>query len=240
VGAVSKMPIRRARVLVADDHPLIRVSCMAMVNRQRDLVCCGEAGSTVETRNAVQALQPDLVLLDLLLDGADGLELIKSLKSQFPRMYILVFSQLDEGLYAERALRAGASGYILKTQTPKEVTRAIRTVLAGEIYVSAVVAARLLHKVIETKRESCDGRTAALTDRELKVLQLLGVGMSTRKIAEELTLSFKTIETHRENIKRKLGLHDAAELVCFGTQWVRAEIFSSSRDLSQSRPLRPL
>jgi DNA-binding NarL/FixJ family response regulator len=216
-----------------DDHPLLREALAAVINRQSDFVCCGEAGSAIETQKAVSVLQPDLVLLDLWLNGGDGLELIKALKSQFPSLHILVLSQFDEALYAERALRAGALGYVMKEQPSKEVLAAIRTVLGGEIYVSPRVAARVLHKAIETKRENRNGRVENLTDRELQVLQLLGAGMSTRKIADELTLSFKTVETHRENIKRKLGLGDAVELVRYAAEWVRGQSFSSSRATPQ-------
>jgi DNA-binding NarL/FixJ family response regulator len=234
MGAMATKSGDKTRILVVDDHPLLREALASVINRQKDFVCCGVAGSALEAQKAVSILQPDLVLLDLWLNGGDGLELIKSFKSQFPSLQILVLSQFDEALYAERSLRAGALGYVMKEQPSKEVLAAIRTVLGGEIYVSPRVAARVLHKACEMKRENRNGRVENLTDRELQVLQLLGAGMSTRKIADELTLSFKTVETHRENIKRKLGLGDAVELIRYAADWVRGQSFSSSRGIPQA------
>lgn len=216
-----------------DDHPLIREALSSAINRQSDFICCGQADNAAEAQRTIQEMLPDLILLDLWLDGGDGLELIKVLKARFPAVRILILSQFDEALYAERVLRAGALGYVMKEQPSREILAAMRTVLSGQIYVSPVIAARMLHKMTENRREGKDGNIENLTDRELQVLQLLGAGMSTRKIAEELTLSFKTVETHRENIKRKLGLRDAVELIRFAAEWVRGQSFSSSRDVPQ-------
>ena len=210
-----------SRILVVDDHPVVREGFATVIKRQRDLICCGGVGSVEETYEAVARLRPDLVLLDLWLGGADGLELIKSLKSQFPLLRILVISFCDEAIYAERALRAGARGFVSKEQPPKEILTAIRTVLANELYVSPTIAQVMLHKSAGFRRESRERGGGMMTDRELQILQLLGGGMSTREIGNELGVSFKTVETHRENLKHKLGLRNAVELVCYATEWVQ-------------------
>jgi DNA-binding NarL/FixJ family response regulator len=208
---------------VADDHPVVREGLASVIKKQSDFIYCGGASSVSETYEQVKALRPDLVLLDLWLGGGDGLELIKSLKSQFPLLRILVISFSDEAVYTERALRAGAMGYVTKTQPTSELLTAIRTVLVNEIYVSPTAARLLLHKSVGLKRENTKRGTELLTDRELQVLQLLGSGLSTRKIAEELGVSFKTVETHRENLKHKLQLGDAVELVSYATGWVQEQ-----------------
>jgi len=219
MGAVSDKTLKKIRILVADDHPLVREALMSVINRHGDFICCGEAASTAETHKAVALHKPDLVLLDLWLDKGDGLELIKTLTSQYPSLRILVLSQFEEAVYAERALRAGARGYVMKEQASREVVAAMQKVLAGELYVSPKMTAIALQKLIEPKTRNGAGRVEGLTDRELQVFELLGAGMSTRRIADSLCLSFKTIETHRENIKHKLGLHDATELAHCASNW---------------------
>ena len=211
----------KARILVVDDHPLVREGLVGLIAQQSDMIACGEASTAREAMAAVTEHKPDLVILDLRLRGADGLELIKSFKAQIPELRILILSQYDAPLYAERALRAGAMGYVIKEQAPDEVLGAIRTVLAGQVYLARGIAALLLHKFVGTGPRAAQGGLQRLTDRELHVLQLLGAGMSTRQIAEELSLSFKTIETHRENLKRKLGLQTASALVHYATNWAQ-------------------
>jgi DNA-binding NarL/FixJ family response regulator len=217
-----------ARILVVDDHPMIREGLVRLISRQSDLACCGEAGTVAETLSGVAAQKPDLVILDLRLKGGDGLELIKSLKSQYPDLRILILSQYEAPLYAERALRAGALGYVVKEQAAEEVLTAVRTVLAGQVYLTRGMAALLLHKFVGVTGKSTQNGVQDLTDRELHVLHLLGAGLSTREIAAELKLSFKTIETHRENIKRKLGLPGAAALIHYATNWNRQQMSLSS------------
>lgn len=214
----------KTRVLVVDDHPLVRNGLIRLINNQDDLVCCGEAGTVQEAQVAVAKEKPDLLILDLRLKSGDGLELIKSLRAQFPELRILIVSQYDAIIYIERALRAGASGYVIKDQAAEEVLTAIRTVLTGEVYLTRGMAALLLHRFVLAAPKGSSSRVEPLTDRELHVLQLLGGGMSTREIATELKLSFKTVETHRENIKRKLGLRGAAALVHFATEWAQEHI----------------
>ena len=218
------MAALKARILVVDDHPMMRGGLTQLINQQIDLVCCGEAGTVAEGQSAVARLKPDLVLLDLRLKEGDGLELIKALRSQFPGLRMLVLSQYEAPHYVERALRAGALGYVVKDQAAEEVLTAIRTVLAGEVYLTRTLAARLLNTFVGTLPGTPRAGVERLTDRELHVLHLLGAGMSTRKIAIELCLSFKTIETHRENIKRKLGLHGAAELIHYASEWGRERV----------------
>jgi DNA-binding NarL/FixJ family response regulator len=210
---------------VVDDHPVMRVGLIRLINQQSDLICCGEAGAVVEAHAAVARLKPDLVLLDLQLKGGDGLELIKSLKSQFAGLLILVFSGYDARHYVERALRAGALGYVLKDQAAEEVLSAMRTVLAGGVCVPGALTDRLLHTFVGTVPGTPRMGVELLTDRELHVLHLLGAGMSTRAIAVELSLSFKTIQAHRERIKRKLGLNGAAELIHYASDWGREQVF---------------
>ena len=214
----------KTRILVVDDHPLVRDGLVHLISQEKDLACCCQAATSDETRIAARKHKPHLIILDLRLKGEDGLELIKSLKSEFPDLRILILSQHEAPLYAERALKAGAQGYLVKDQPGDEVLRAIRTVLAGDIYLTRGMAGLLLHKFVGPRpREAVKG-AEELTDRELHVLQLLGTGFSTRQVAAELKLSVKTIETHRENIKRKLRFRGASELVHFATQWAREQI----------------
>ena len=212
---------KKSRILVVDDHPMMRESLIRLIERQADLMCCGEAGTMTETQTVVAKKKPDLAILDLRLKNADGLELIKSLMSQFPELKILVLSQCDGAIYAGRALRAGALGYLEKEQAADEVLTAIRTVLAGTVYLTRGLAALLLHNFVGTRSKGPSGGANLLTDRELHVVGLLGSGMSTREIATALNLSFKTIETHRENIKHKLGLKGAAALTRYASEWAR-------------------
>jgi len=213
----------KARILVVDDHPLVREGLVQIIKRQRDLICCGEADCSASAEKAVAIHKPDLVTIDIRLQSGDGLDLIRALTVQNPELLTLVISQCDETLYAERALRAGARGYVMKERATDEVLTAIRTILAGELYVSPKIAAVALHKMIGAKPNGQAGGINLLTNRELQVLQLLGAGLSTRKVALKLGLSFKTIETHRENIKHKLGLSGAAELVRYATEWLNGQ-----------------
>ena len=216
--------IPKATILVVDDHPMVRDGLIRLISQQNDLVCCGEASTVGETQVAVARQRPDLIILDLRLKAQDGIELIKSLKSQYPGLRILVLSQYGAPIYVERAMRAGASGYVVKEQAANEVLNAIRSVLAGEIYLTRGMAALLLRKLLVPKVGTSNPGAEPLTDRELHVLQLLGGGLSTRDIASELHVSFKTIESHRENIKRKLGLPDAAALIHFANEWAREQV----------------
>jgi DNA-binding NarL/FixJ family response regulator len=211
---------KKARILVVDDHPLFREGVIQLVSRQRDLICCGEADNGADASRAIARFKPDLVVLDLRLGREDGLELIKALIAQFPALQILVLSNCEEGTYAERALRAGARGYLTKEEATEEVLNAIRAILKGEMYVGRKLSILLLGRLLKGPRQGPGAGVESLTDRELQVFQLLGAGLSTGQIAERLVLSVKTIETHRENIKHRLGLTSADQLVRAASAWV--------------------
>lgn len=213
----------KARVLVVDDHPLLRNGLVQLIQGQPDLAVCGEAETAGATILAVDDdPPPDLVILDLMLGNADGLELIKQIRSLRPGLFILVISMHDELIYAERALRAGASGYVMKKEPPQEVLNAARAVLRGEVHLSGRMRVLLNEKGLAP--DPCHflvpEATPPLSDRELHVFRLIGAGLATKQIATELHLSIKTIETYRENLKTKLRLPNAPELVQAAKQWV--------------------
>ena len=221
--------VDKKRILLIDDHSILRQGLANVLNQQADLTICGEAGSPTEALQAAERLQPDLALVDLSMQDGGGIELLKDLRARQPRLLTLVLSMHDEALYAERALRAGARGYVMKHEKLDRLLLAISRVLAGQIYVSDKVAA---HAVQRLAVGGAAGPTEApladdayverLTDRELQVFRLIGRGLGTRLIAETLHLSRKTIESHREHIKGKLGLRDGSELIQRAIQWARA------------------
>jgi DNA-binding NarL/FixJ family response regulator len=210
--AVERVPTR-ARILVVDDHPIVCQGLADLLNRQSDVTCCGAVGNIAAARQGISSLRPDLVLLDLRLGCADGLETIKALKAQFEGLRILIISQFDETIYAERALRAGALGYVMKEQASEELLQAVRTVLAGQIYVSPSIGRMAVGRILEDKSPTAHSALSSLSDRELHVFNAIGAGRSTSQIAAELHLSVKTIETYREHLKYKLGFSTGAELV---------------------------
>jgi DNA-binding NarL/FixJ family response regulator len=211
----------KTRILVVDDHPIFVQGLAELLDRQSDFTCCGSAGNKFEARTAIAQLKPDVVLLDLRLGNADGLEIIKELKTEFEDAKILVLSQFDETIYAERALRAGALGYVMKEQVTEEVLRALRTVGSGEIYVSPTISKLAIKRFLKDKDKPAvrDGDLSALSDRELYVFNAIGAGKSTSEIAAELHLSVKTVETYKEHLKYKLGLESGAELTRFIKDW---------------------
>ncbi len=220
----------KKRLLLVDDHPILRHGLASALNGQVHLCVCGEANDSAEALSMVARLEPDLTLVDLSLRGGDGIELLKDLRVRHPKMPTLVLSMHDEALYAERALRAGARGYVMKQEKFDRLLLAISRVLAGMIYVSDQVAAHAVQRmagggsglaVPESAPPSTDAYVERLTDRELQVFRLIGRGLGTRLIADNLHLSRKTIESHREHIKSKLGLRDGSELVQRAIQWSR-------------------
>ena len=211
----------RSRILVVEDHAVVRDGFVALIEREKDLEVCGTADSCSDALKAVSSTMPDLIVLDLVLREGNGMDLLKNLKVLHPSLYSLVISMQDEELYAERALKAGARGYIMKHSATDEFLDAIRAVLAGEIYVSRKMNVRLLHKLAGGKSSPEDATPQTLTDRELQVYQMIGAGMNTRDMAAQLGISPKTIETHRENIKHKLNLRDGIALIQSATQWVQ-------------------
>lgn len=216
----------KTRVFVADDHPFLRVGLTHLINKETDLTVCGEAETVAGVRSGVEREKPDLLLTDLCLGDSDGLDLIKGLKAQFPNLPILVLSQQDETLFAERTLRAGARGYIMKERATQDVLEGIRTILGGDLYVSRKVAALAMRKLVEGGADAAataGSEISGLSDRELQVFRLLGAGKKTMEIADALKLSHKTIETYRENIKHKLDLPNATALIHRATEWLQGQ-----------------
>jgi DNA-binding NarL/FixJ family response regulator len=201
------------RIMLVDDHPVLRQGLVQLINTEPDLSVCGQYEDAAQAFAALPALCPDLAIIDLSLKGSSGLELVKNSRACFPKLRILVLSMHDESLYAERVLRAGATGYIMKQEASEKVLEAIRQVLGGGVYLSEKMGAKLMHQLIGGKAAGRGSSLEQLSDRELEVFGLIGQGKSTRQIAEHLCLSVKTIESHRAHIKEKLHLKDANELV---------------------------
>jgi DNA-binding NarL/FixJ family response regulator len=213
---------KRFKVFIVDDHPLLREGLTRLIQLQPELVLSGQASTPHEALNSIALLKPDIVILDLTLSGLNGLELIKDMKLRSLKSLILVLSMHDESLYAERALRAGAKGYIMKDEAPKDVLKAIHRVLKGEIYLSERMAAKMLHKVADGKSNDKSLPEGALSDRELQVFQSIGQGRGTRQIAEDLNISAKTVESYRAHIKIKMNLKNAHELTQHAVHWVES------------------
>jgi DNA-binding NarL/FixJ family response regulator len=207
------------RILLVDDHPLIREGLAEALGREADLVVCGEAADRQEALDMIPRAKPDLAIVDLALRNSSGLELIKDLHVRFPRVRVLVVSMYDEELHAERALRAGASGYLTKEEATSRVVQAVRKVLEGGIYLSEAAAARLAARVAGRSRQSSGESVDLLCDRELEVFGLIGQGLTTRQIAQQIHLAVPTVETYRARIKEKLKLKDAAELLQRAIRW---------------------
>ncbi len=210
---------RKSQILVVDDHPVLRDGLTQLICGQPDLDCTGMADNTADAKRLVELSAPDLMILDLRLKSGDALDLIKTLRVEHPDVNVLVLSQYDELIFGERALRAGASGYVMKENATEELLRAIQKILAGDIYFSERLAASFVRRSLERKPDASHAGIERLSDRELQVFQLIGASYSAREIAEQFHLSIKTIETHRENIKSKLGLQNAPELNRFAEAW---------------------
>ena len=211
----------KIRVLLVDDHPMIRERLVELIERESDLEVCGEAEDRHEALDLVAATQPRLAVVDLTLKSSLGMELIKDLQARYPDVKVLVVSMQEEMIYAERCIHAGARGYITKQQASRHVMRAIRQVLAGGIYLSESMTHHVLERSVgrPAQREPLE-IVSQLADRELQVFELVGKGLSTRQIADQLTLDTKTIETYRARIKEKLGLKDGPELLQRAIAWV--------------------
>ncbi len=210
----SKASARR-KVFLVDDHPIVRQGLAQLINHETDLSVIGEGEDAYGSLRAIRTCHPDLVLVDISLKDSDGIDLVKELKNQFPDLPILVLSMHDELLYAERALRAGASGYIMKQEAPQTLLAAMRTVLSGNVYTSEKMGAALLQRMVGNKKSKAVLPMDCLSNRELEVFRMIGAGKSVKEIADHLFLSVKTIEAHREHIKEKLNLKSSAELLRF-------------------------
>jgi DNA-binding NarL/FixJ family response regulator len=219
--AVPDVP--RRSVLLVDDHPFMRAGLAQLIDRQPDLQVGGEAGNPAEAFQALAKSNPDLVLTDLTMPGRGGLEFIKDIKAAQPALPILVVSMHDEAVYAERALRAGARGYIMKEAGGENLLAAIRQVLRGEVYVSPRMSARLLENLSARRPRGSSSPIEKLTDREFEIFQLIGQGKSTRDIAAQLHLSPKTVDVHRSHVKEKLELKDATSLIRHAVRWVETQ-----------------
>jgi len=211
---------RQQRIMLVDDHPLVRRGLTQLINGEGDLFVCAEASSGEDALAAIDKVNPDLIVVDIALKGINGIELIKRLRSRLPNVKMLVASMHDESLFAERALRAGARGYINKEEAPENVIEAIRQVLSGGVFLSSVVKDRLLSVMIDGGEPSDQSLVETLSDRELEVFTLIGRGLTTREIANRLHLSVKTIETHRERVRSKLNISNSSELMRHAVQWV--------------------
>jgi len=214
---------RKSRILVVDDHPFMRAGLAQLIDRQPDMAVCGEAGEPAAAIRELSASMPDLVLTDVTMPGRSGIEFVKDLRASHPKLAILVVSMHDEGIYAERLLRAGARGYIMKEAGGENLLGAIRQVLAGGIYVSPHMSAKILENVTGRRPRGSASPIRTLSDREFEVFQLIGQGKSTRDIAAQLHLSPKTVDVHRGHIKEKLGLDDVTALVRHAVRWVETE-----------------
>jgi len=208
------------RIVIVDDHPLFRKGLEQLINSTGDGFCiCGEAGDAAEGMTKIRQLKPDLVIVDLSLPGANGIELIKNIRAEFPKLRVLILSMHDESLYALRALRAGAQGYVMKQEALENVIGAIREVLAGRPYLSSEMSAKLITNFASGASGQSDP-TDKLSDRELEILELIGKGRDVHEIANVLHISRKTVETHRAHIKEKLNLKNAREVARFAVQWL--------------------
>lgn len=214
---------RRTRILLVDDHAVVRYGIAQLISRESDLMVCGEEEEASKALGTITSLKPDLVIADISLKDSSGLELMRNIKAQDPKMPVLVVSAHDEAIYAEIAFRAGALGYLMKDQALEKVIPAIRRVLSGSIYVSDALAAKMLQRQVRGQTDVNQSPVSGLSDREMEVFQLIGRWKKTRDIAEELHLSIKTIEYYREQIKKKLNLKSASELTQYATSWVERE-----------------
>ncbi len=216
---ISQNPITKKRILVVDDHPIVRQGLALLINREPDLVVCGEAEEAQGALHVLSSSRPDVLIVDISLNGPDGLDLLKTIRTTHPTLPVLILSMHDESIYAERALRAGANGYIMKQEATEKVLVAVRRILSGEIYVSDRIANKMLKHYITGAGTLRNSSIADLSDRELEVFRLIGEGHGTRQIAEELHLSIKTVESYQAHIKEKLSLRSARELMQHAIQW---------------------
>jgi DNA-binding NarL/FixJ family response regulator len=213
------MQEEKIKILLVDDHPLVREGLANLIHRQPDFVVCGEAGSEPEALELVRTVQPSVAIVDITLENGSGLELVKSIKGLYPAVTVLVLSMHDESLYAERVLRAGARGYIMKNEAAKKIIQGIRIVLTGQLYVSDKIMAAMNEKYVAGGTVAGDSPLEQLSNRELEVFQLLGLGHNTRQIADHLHVGFKTVQAYCARIKEKLQLANVNELLREAVRW---------------------
>jgi len=211
----------KTRVLLVDDHPLLRRGLAQLVNQEKDMSVVGEAEDVVSALKLVEDHKPDVAVVDLSLKDSNGMDLIKDIRLRAPNTLVLVLSMHDESFYAERVLRAGARGYITKGENSAKVIEGIRDVMRGKVFVNESISSRMLSKFVGDRTGV--GGIESLSDREFEIIAMIGRGMQTREIAKKLHLSVKTIDAHRDNIKRKLNLPDASELLKYAIKWAQSE-----------------
>ncbi|HQF37958.1 MAG TPA: response regulator transcription factor [Opitutaceae bacterium] len=210
----------KTRIFIVDDHPLLRKGLGELINQQLDMIICGEAEDAPEALKAICQIRPDLVIVDISLKSQNGIELIKNIKAINPSIQILVLSMHDESIYALRVLKAGAKAYVMKQEVVDKVMEAIRRIRTGKVFVSERVAAQMLSQVVDGNDPSRNSPVDSLSDRELEIVTMIGNGTPTREIAQRLSISIKTVESHRAHIKEKLSLTNATQLVQWCVRWV--------------------
>jgi DNA-binding NarL/FixJ family response regulator len=215
----SKTAVDKSRIFIVDDHPLVREGLTNLINGQDDLIICGEAKDSAQALDGIMKTRPDVALIDISLENESGLELVKQLRSRFPNVALIVLSMHDETLYAERVLRAGARGYVMKHETSKSVLASIRRVLEGGVYVSERIVNRMARRVSSARGPVASSPVERLSDRELEIFRLLGQGRSTSQIAEDLNLSLKTVQAYCARAKEKFGVTSLTELLRAAIRW---------------------
>ena len=215
-------PLSKRRVMIVDDHPIVRQGLRRLIENEPDLAVCCEAESALEAKTCLRSCTPDVMIVDVSLKQGDGLEVIRDVRAHHPGISLLVLSMHDEAIYAERMLAAGASGYIMKQEASDQFLVALRRVLAGGVYVSESVGSAMVEKVAAGRARGSP--IDSLTNRELQVLNMIGQGLSTRQTAEALHLSVKTVESHRQRIKRKLSLTTSAQLMQYAVNWYAGRV----------------
>ena len=223
ISKSQNQAVLKKRILVVDDHPIVRQGLALLINRESDLLVCGEAEEAMGAMHVLASAQPDVVIVDISLNGPDGIDLLKNIRTTHPTLPVLILSMHDESIYAERALRAGANGYIMKQEATEKVLVAVRRILNGEIYVSERISNQILKHYITGSGTIRNSSIGDLSDRELEVFRLIGEGHGTRQIAEELRVSVKTVESYQAHIKEKLSLRNARELMQRAFEWHASE-----------------
>ena len=222
-SATAALDVQTKEIFLVEDHPIFRRGLVALIDGEPDLHVCGSDSSSPGALEQLRHVHADAVILDVAIEGTNGLELLKHLRSEHPHLALLVLSMPDEAVYGLRSLRAGASGYVMKREPDEVLLAALRHVLAGEVFVSAALSRELIYRVARHDDVVTQSPIAALSDRELEVMALIGQGQSTRLIASALHISIKTVESHRLHIKEKLGLPHAADLIRFAVQWTEEQ-----------------
>jgi DNA-binding NarL/FixJ family response regulator len=218
---VGPVPLEKSRVFIVDDHTMFREGLRQLIERESSMSVCGDAPDAAEALKGIRTSKPDVVIVDISLAGASGIDLIKDIKAEFEELPVLVVSMHDESLYAERALRAGAMGYVMKHEPAKTVKAAIQKVLGGDMYLSEKMSSAVINRLLRGQPDQAKSPIEMLSDRELEVFRLLGQGKGVRQIGEELSVTIPTVNSFRNRIKEKLQLKSSTEVMLHAIQWVR-------------------